>query len=54
MHAYKVLLKQVTNVLSVDVLANFQRPFMKPYNFTARQIRLTTKSSHDLVFIMYY
>ena len=45
----KFYLKQVTNVLSVDILAKFQRPFMKPYNFTARQHRITTKSSLDLL-----
>ena len=30
MYAYKVLLKQDTNALSVDILAKFHRPFMKP------------------------
>ena len=30
-------LQQVTNVLSIDILAKFQRIFMKPYIFTARQ-----------------
>ena len=49
MYAYKVLLKQVTNVLSVDILAKFQRPIMKPYNFTTRRPRITTKSSLDLL-----
>ena len=30
----KFYLKQVlTNVLSVDILVKFQRPFMKPYIF---------------------
>ena len=43
------LLKQVTNVLSVDILAKFQRPFMKPYNFTTRLHRVTTKSFLDLL-----
>ena len=28
MYAYKVLLKQITNVLKVDILAKFQRPFI--------------------------
>ena len=43
------LLKQVTNVLSVDILAKFQRPFIKPYHFTTRRHRITTKSSLDLL-----
>ena len=51
-------LQRVTNVLSVGILAKFQRPFMKPYIFTARRLRITTKSSLDLlnalVFIMYH
>ena len=45
----KLYLKQVTNVLSVDILANFQRPFIKLYNFTTRRHRITTKSSLDLL-----
>ena len=45
----KVYLKQVTNVLSVDILANFQRTFIKPYNFTTRRHRITTKSSLGLL-----
>ena len=32
-------LQQVTNVLSVDISAKFQRPFMKPNIFTARRLR---------------
>ena len=45
----KFNLKQVTNVLSVDILAKFQRPFMKPYNFTTRRHRITTKITLDLL-----
>ena len=45
----KLYLKRVTNVLSIDILANFQRPFMKLYNFTTRRLRITTKSSMDLL-----
>ena len=33
MYAYKVLLVYVNYVLSVDISAKFQIPFMKPYNF---------------------
>ena len=49
-------LQQVTNVLSVDMLAKFQRPFMKPYIFKARLHRLTTKISLDLLYalVFYY
>ena len=36
----KFYLKQVTNVLSVAILAKFQRPFMKPYNFTTGHHRI--------------
>ena len=58
----KFYLKQVTNVLSVDILAKFHRPFMKPYNFptmkpynfTARQHRITTKSSLDLLYALVF
>ena len=35
------------NVLSVDILAKFQRPFMKPYNFITILHRIKTKSSLD-------
>ena len=48
----KFYLKQITNVQSVDILAKFQRPFMKPYNFTNRRYRITTKSSLDLLFAL--
>ena len=48
----KFYLKQVTHVLSVDILAEFQRPFMKPYNFTTRRHRITTKSSLDLSYAL--
>ena len=43
-------LQQVANVLSVDILAKFQGPFMKPYIFTARRLRITTKNSLDLLY----
>ena len=52
MYAYRVYLQRVTNVLSVDILAKFQRPFMKPYIFTARRLRITTKSSLDLLYAL--
>ena len=45
-------LQQVTNVLSVDILAKFQRTFMKPYIFTAKRLRLITKSSLDLLYAL--
>ena len=54
MHVCTVYLKQVSNVLSVDVLAKFQRPFMKPYNSTARQLIITTKSSLDLLYALVF
>ena len=47
-------LTQVTNVLSVDILAKFQGPFMKPFNFTARHLRITTKSSLDLLYALVF
>ena len=34
-------LQQVTNVLSVDILTKFQRPFIKPYIFTVRRQKLS-------------
>ena len=37
-------LQQVTNVLSVDILAKFQKPFMKPYILTARRLRRQPKA----------
>ena len=48
----KFYLKQIANVLSVDILAKFQRPFMKPYNFTTRRHRITTKSILDLLYAL--
>ena len=54
----KFYMKLVTNVLSVDMLAKFQKPFMKPYYFTTRGHRIATKSSLDLLdylgFFMYH
>ena len=50
----ELYLQQVTNVLSVDILAKFQRPFMKPYIFTARRIRITTKSSLVLLYALVF
>ena len=50
----ELYLQQVTNVLSVDILAKFQRPFMKPKIFTARRLRLTTKSSLDLLYALVF
>ena len=47
-------LQQVTNVMPVDVLAKFQRPFMKPYIFTARRLRITTKSSLGLLYALVF
>ena len=52
MHAYKVLLVYVNDVLSVDILAKFQRPLMKPFNFTSRQHRIKNKSSLDLLYAL--
>ena len=49
MYAYKVLLKQVANVLSVDILVKFQIPLMKPYSFKNRRHRITIKSTLDLL-----
>ena len=51
MHAYKVLLVYVDDVLSVDISA-FQRPFMKPYNDTTRRHRIKTKISLDLLYAL--
>ena len=48
----KFYLKQIANVQSVDILAKFQRPFMKPTYFTNRRYRITTKSSLDLLFAL--
>ena len=50
----KFYLKQITNVLSVDSLAKFQRPFMKQYNFTTKRHRITTKSSLDLLYALVF
>ena len=47
-------LQQLINVLSVDILAKFQRPFMKPCIFPARQHRITTKSSLDLLYALVF
>ena len=40
----KLYLKQVTNVLSVDILANFQRPFMKSVTLQPDEIELLPKA----------
>ena len=50
----KFYLQQVTNVLSVDILAKFQRPFLKPNIFTARRLRITTKCSLDLLYALVF
>ena len=47
-------LQQVTNVLSVDILAKFLRPFMKPYIFTARRLRIRTKIPLDLLYALVF
>ena len=47
-------LQQVTNVLSVDILAKFHRPYMKPCIFTARRLRITIKSSLDLLYALVF
>ena len=51
MHAYKVLLLYVNDVLSIDFSAKFQRSFMKPYNFTTRH-RIKTEISLDLLYAL--
>ena len=48
----KFYFKHVTNVLSVDIWTKFQRPLMKPYNFTARRHRIKTKHSLGLLFAL--
>ena len=42
-YAYKDYLKQVTSVVSVDKLANVQRPFIKSFNNTIRLHRIKLK-----------
>ena len=52
----KVYLKRVTSVLSGDILAKFQRPFMKPFNLTTRRQSINTETSLDLLYalVFYY
>ena len=50
----KFYLKQVTNVMSVDILAKFQRQFMKHYTFTTRRHRIKNKNSLDLLYALMF
>ena len=44
----------IYDVLSVDILAKFQRPFLKLYNFTTRRQRIKTESFLDLSFALVF